>query len=30
MDEFKLESTYSPQGDQPQAIAALAEGLNRG
>ncbi|MEF9894585.1 MAG: excinuclease ABC subunit UvrB [Clostridia bacterium] len=27
---FELHSDYQPQGDQPQAIAALAEGLNKG
>lgn len=27
---FDLQSTYKPAGDQPQAIAALTEGLKRG
>ncbi|APF18845.1 UvrABC system protein B [Caldithrix abyssi DSM 13497] len=27
---FKLVSSYKPQGDQPQAIAGLVEGLTRG
>jgi excinuclease ABC subunit B len=27
---FKLEATYEPAGDQPQAIAKLVEGLNEG
>jgi excinuclease ABC subunit B len=30
MDRFKLVSPYTAQGDQPQAISALAEGLLRG
>ncbi len=30
MQEFKLESSYKPQGDQPQAIASLVDGLRRG
>ena len=30
MDKFKLVSPYQPQGDQPQAIAELTEGLKRG
>ncbi|MFA4884366.1 MAG: excinuclease ABC subunit UvrB [Desulfotomaculaceae bacterium] len=30
MRTFELKSEYSPRGDQPGAIAALAEGLNRG
>ena len=30
MDHFKLQSEYAPTGDQPEAIAALAEGLRRG
>ncbi|MCI6771971.1 MAG: excinuclease ABC subunit UvrB [Oscillospiraceae bacterium] len=30
MDQFKLVSSYSPTGDQPQAINKLVEGLNRG
>jgi excinuclease ABC subunit B len=28
--DFKVVSDYSPAGDQPQAIAKLAEGVNRG
>ncbi len=28
--EFQLESKFSPAGDQPQAIAALIEGIKRG
>lgn len=28
--EFKINSTYSPTGDQPQAIAQLAEGIRAG
>jgi len=28
--DFKLVSDYAPQGDQPQAIAALTRGLNEG
>ncbi len=28
--EFQLEAPFEPSGDQPQAIAALVEGLNRG
>ena len=28
--KFKLVSPYSPQGDQPQAIDKLVEGLNQG
>ena len=28
--EFKLQSDFQPRGDQPRAIAALVEGLNRG
>ncbi len=27
---FKVQSPYEPSGDQPQAIAKLAEGINRG
>ena len=27
---FKLESEYTPKGDQPQAIDKLVEGLNKG
>ena len=30
MDHFKLVSEYKPTGDQPEAIAALAEGIRRG
>ena len=30
MPEFKVKSAYTPSGDQPEAIAALAEGFNRG
>ncbi len=30
MDQFKLQSSYSPTGDQPQAIRALVEGLAAG
>ena len=30
MDHFKLQSEYAPTGDQPEAIAALVEGLRRG
>lgn len=30
MDKFKLVSEYKPTGDQPEAIAALVEGLRRG
>lgn len=30
MSRFRLASEYSPTGDQPQAIATLTEGLNRG
>ncbi len=30
MDKFKLVSPYSPQGDQPTAIAELTAGLKRG
>ncbi len=29
-DRFQLVSSYQPTGDQPQAIARLVEGLNRG
>ena len=29
-DRFQLVSPYKPTGDQPQAIAQLVEGLNRG
>ena len=27
---FKLESKYTPSGDQPQAIKELAEGIKEG
>ncbi|HEX3087490.1 MAG TPA: excinuclease ABC subunit UvrB [Ilumatobacteraceae bacterium] len=30
MSDFKVVSDYQPAGDQPQAIAKLAEGVNRG
>lgn len=30
MDKFILHSPYQPTGDQPQAIEALVEGLNKG
>lgn len=30
MDRFVLHSEYKPTGDQPQAIEALVEGLNKG
>jgi len=30
MAEFKVHSEFTPQGDQPQAIDGLVEGLNRG
>lgn len=30
MGEFKLVSEFSPQGDQPEAIDALAKGIERG
>lgn len=30
MGEFKLTSDYQPRGDQPSAIAALTDGLNKG
>ena len=30
MPQFKVHSEYSPAGDQPQAIAALAEGVDNG
>ena len=30
MPEFKLVSDFAPAGDQPEAIAALAEGIERG
>ena len=30
MDQFELVSKYSPQGDQPEAIRQLVEGINNG
>lgn len=30
MNQFKLVAPFTPQGDQPQAISALAEGLQQG
>ena len=30
MDHFELESEYSPTGDQPEAIAKLVDGINKG
>jgi len=30
LDHFKLQSEYAPTGDQPEAIAALVDGLRRG
>ena len=30
MTEFKLNSEFTPQGDQPQAIDGLVQGLNNG
>ena len=30
MDKFKLVSPYAPTGDQPEAIAGLVDGLNKG
>lgn len=30
MDKFKLISSYTPQGDQPEAISELVDGINRG
>ena len=30
MSEFKLDSSFNPQGDQPQAIDSLVKGLNNG
>ena len=30
MDQFKLQSNYSPTGDQPKAIDTLVENLNNG
>ena len=30
MAEFRIHSTFTPQGDQPQAIEELVDGVNRG
>ena len=30
MSEFKLNSSFNPQGDQPQAIDGLVKGLKNG
>ena len=30
MDKFILHSEYKPTGDQPEAIAKLTEGVNKG
>ncbi|MCP4245940.1 MAG: DEAD/DEAH box helicase family protein, partial [bacterium] len=30
MPDFKLVSDFTPAGDQPKAIAALSEGIERG
>jgi excinuclease ABC subunit B len=30
MPEFKLESPFTPKGDQPQAIEQLVSGINDG
>ena len=30
MGEFKVVSPFEPQGDQPEAIVALSEGVKRG
>ena len=30
MDRFELHAPYKPTGDQPEAIAALTEGINKG
>ena len=30
MDKFVLHSPYQPTGDQPQAIAQLVDGINKG
>jgi len=30
MNKFKLEAAYKPQGDQPQAISELVQGVERG
>ena len=30
MSEFQIQSDFKPQGDQPQAIEGLVQGLNNG
>ena len=30
MDQFKLVAPYAPNGDQPQAIKELVDGINNG
>jgi len=30
MAEFRINSDFTPQGDQPQAIEELVKGINRG
>ena len=30
MNRFEVVSEYTPSGDQPQAIAALAQGIENG
>ena len=30
MKTFQLQAEFSPEGDQPKAIASLVDGLNRG
>ena len=30
MDKFVLHSKYKPTGDQPEAINALVDGINKG
>lgn len=30
MDQFKLVAPYAPNGDQPQAIQELVDGINNG
>ena len=30
MDKFQLVSPYAPTGDQPEAIAQLVDGINKG
>jgi len=30
LQKFKINSDYKPRGDQPEAIDALADGLNQG